>query len=88
LEWFGGNSQKNIDDDLFLAEKNCTTVSHEISHELLRQNGNKNYIGLVHDVWTKHLFASLSFKQFDKNFELNDKKPLFLTIDTSDFGKN
>jgi len=79
---------KNIDDDLFIAEKNCTAVSHEISHELLRQHGNKNYIDLVHDVWTKHLFAGLPFKQFDKNFEPNNKKPLFLTIDTSNFEKN
>ena len=30
LEWFFGKNQKSHD-DLFLAEKNCTTVSHEIN---------------------------------------------------------
>ncbi len=40
------------------------------------------------DIYNQELFAGLPFKQFDKNFELNDKKPLFLTLDTSNFGKN
>lgn len=76
---------KNEDDILFLAEKNCTSVSHEISHELLRQVGNKKYIDLVHDVWTRHLFDDLPFEQYGKNFERTNSKPYFLTIDTSSF---
>lgn len=76
---------KNEDDTLFLAEKNCTIVSHEIAHELLRQSGNKKYVDLVHDIWTKHLFASLPFEQFGEDFEKTTDKPYFLTIDTSDF---
>ena len=76
---------KNEDDTLFLAEKNCTIVSHEIAHELLRQSGNKKYVDLVHDIWTKHLFASLPFEQFGEDFEITTDKPYFLTIDTSDF---
>ena len=76
---------KNQDDSLFLAEKNCTTVSHEIAHELLRQSGNKKYVDLVHDVWTKHLFANLPFEQYGINFEKTTDKPYFLTIDTSGF---
>ncbi len=35
-------SPKESCDDLFLAEKNCTTVSHEIVHEMLRIKGQKN----------------------------------------------
>ena len=76
---------KNGDDVLFLAEKNCTVVSHELSHELLRQQGNKRYVELVHDVWTKHHYNNLQFEQYDKNFEKTNKKPYFLTIDTSSF---
>ena len=76
---------KNEDDILFLAEKNCTTVSHEIAHELLRQTGNKKYIELVHDVWTRHLFDGLHFEQYGKDFEKTTDKPHFLAIDTSSF---
>ena len=74
---------KNKDDLTFIVEKNCTTISHELAHELLRQNKNKNFIELVHDVWTQHLFANLPFQQYDKNFEKTNNKPLFLTIDVS-----
>ena len=76
---------KNEDDTLFLAEKNCSIVSHEIAHEMLRKSGNKKFIETVHDVWTKHLFANLPFEQFGKNFEKTTSEPYFLTIDTSSF---
>lgn len=76
---------KDQDDLIFLAEKNCTAVSHELSHELLRQGGSKNYVDVVHDVWTQHLFSNLPFEQYDKNFNKTDSKPFFLTLDTSSF---
>jgi hypothetical protein len=79
------NTPKNEGDTLFFAEKNCTTVSHEIAHELLRQTGNKKYIELVHDVWTRHIFDNLPFEQYDKDFKKTTSKPYFLTIDTSSF---
>lgn len=69
-------------DTLFLAEKNCTTVSHELLHELLRITGHKKFIQTVHDVWTKHLFEQLEFDQYDSNFQKTDGKPLFLTMNT------
>ncbi|GFN39805.1 MAG: conserved hypothetical protein [Marine Group I thaumarchaeote] len=70
----------------FLAEKNCTKVSHELAHELLRQEGNKQYMELVHDVWDKHLFASLSYEHYNSNFEkTTQNKALFSTINTSEF---
>ncbi len=75
--------QKPKDDDkLFLAEKNCTTVSHEIAHELLRQNGVKKFTTLVHDTWVKHFFADLPFEQYGSDFKPTTDKPHFLTIDT------
>ena len=74
---------KNGYDQIFLAEKNCTTVSHEILHEMLRQKKYKRYIEDVHDLWTQHLFNNLSFIQYNENFELTDEKPKFLTIDSS-----
>ena len=76
---------KNQDDVLFLAEKNCTTVSHEIVHELLRQVGYKRFIQDVHDVWTKHFYSDLKFEQYGKDFEKTEEKPMFLTIDMSSF---
>ena len=72
------------DDVQFMAQKNCTTVSHELAHELLRQRGVKKYIPLVHDVWTKHLFADLPFVGYDANHRVVRSNPRFLVIDTCD----
>lgn len=74
--------------DLFFAEKNCTVVSHEILHELLRARGYKRYTQDVHDVWTKHLFSQLEFVQYDENHNIADdnSRPAFLVMDTSEFG--
>lgn len=72
------------DDFSLLGEKNCTVVSHELAHEFLRQKGNKNYVELVHDIWTKHLFASLPFEYYDDNFNKIEKPSTFSTIDTSE----
>jgi hypothetical protein len=74
---------KESDDTLFLAEKNCTTVSHELLHELLRISGQSRFIQDVHDIWTKHLFEQLEFEQYGEDFEKTDGKPMFLTMDTS-----
>ena len=74
---------KAQDDWLFLAEKNCTTVSHELAHELLRQAGYKRYGTDVHDIWTRHLFDGLEFEQYSKDFERTDAEPWFLAIDLS-----
>lgn len=76
---------KKQDDILFLAEKNCTTVSHELAHELLRQGGYKRYIEDVHDVWTKHFYNALPFEQYGKNYDKTNEKPMFLTLDMSSF---
>lgn len=72
-------------DTLYLARENCTAVSHEISHEMLRQAKNKKFIEVVHDVWTKHYHADLPFEQYDKNFQKTNDLPMFLTLDTSNF---
>ena len=77
------NSPKDPKDTLFMAEKNCTIVSHEIAHELLRRLNHKKFIEEVHDIWTKHLFSNLYFEQYGKDFQKTDDKPMFLTIDTS-----
>jgi hypothetical protein len=76
---------KDENDILFLAEKNCTVVSHELSHEFLRQKKFKKHADLIHDVWSKHLFDGLPFEQYGKNFEPTKDSPYFLTIDTSGF---
>jgi len=73
---------KESNDTLFLAEKNCTTVSHEILHELLRISKHKKFIQEVHDIWTKHLFDQLEFEQYGEDFQKTDSKPMFLTMDT------
>ncbi len=73
----------NPNDTLFLAEKNCTTVSHELAHELLRSIGYKKFKDVVHEIWSKHFYDQLYFEQYDSNFKKTDGKPTFLTIDTS-----
>ena len=52
---------KMKNDLLFLAEKNCTAVSHELAHELLRQKNYKRFVQDIHDVWMKHFHADLAF---------------------------
>jgi hypothetical protein len=74
---------KEPDDTLFLAEKNCTTVSHELIHEQLRIVGHKKFIQDVHDVWTKHFYEQLEFDQYGEDFQKTDDKPVFLTMNTS-----
>lgn len=74
---------KDPHDTLFLAEKNCTTVSHEISHEVLRSIGYKKYANDVHEIWTKHFYDQLHFEQYGPDFKKTDDKPMFLTLDTS-----
>lgn len=74
---------KNPNDTLFLAEKNCTTVSHEIAHEMLRSIGHKKHTSIVHDIWTKHFYDQLNFEQYGADFKPTDDKPMFLTIDTA-----
>lgn len=76
-------SLKESNDTLFLAEKNCTTVSHELLHEMLRITGHKKFLQEVHDVWTKHLFEQLEFEQYGEDFQKTNGKPMFLTMDTS-----
>ena len=83
LRW---EKPKNENDVIAMAEKNCTAVSHEIMHELLRQSGYKRYIEDVHEVWQKHLFGDLPFEQYDEDFKLTSKKPSFLALDTTLFG--
>jgi hypothetical protein len=78
---------KSKTDTLFLAERNCTAVSHEIAHELLRQSRYKRYIEDVHDTWQQHLFGAIPFEQYGEDFELTSKKPSFLTLDTTMFTK-
>lgn len=73
------------DAELFFAEKNCTVVSHQIIHELLRAKGDKRYVQDVHDVWTKHLFSQLEFVQYDNNHKITSDKPTFLVMNTSEF---
>ena len=78
----------NHDDTLFLAEKNCAVVSHEIAHELLRQSGYKRFIEDVHEVWGKHLFGDFPFEQYGEDFEITSKNPSFLTLDIGLIDKN
>jgi hypothetical protein len=71
------------DDLKYLMETNCPKVSHELAHEFLRQAGFKNYKELIHDVWDKHIFASLPFEHYDADHKQTEKETLFATIDTS-----
>jgi len=82
IRWYKPENETDVS---FLAERNCTAVSHEITHELLRQSGYKRYIEDVHDTWQQHLFEAIPFEQYGEDFELTSKKPSFLTLDTTMF---
>lgn len=73
------------DSVLFLAERNCAPVSHEIAHEFLRQKKVKNQAEKIHDIWTRHIFKDLPFEQYGKDFERTEKDIHFLTLDASEF---
>ena len=75
--------QKKDSDFSTLVSKNCATVSHEITHELLRQIGSKKYLEDVHDVWTEHLFNNLPFESYNEKFEQTNDKPVFSTLNPS-----
>jgi len=81
MVWWQKSPKK--DDLNFIMEKNCTKVSHELAHEFLRQKGYENYKELVHEIWDKHLFASLPFEHYDADHKKAQKNPLFATLDTS-----
>lgn len=76
---------KTQNDILFLAQKNCTVVSHELAHEFLRQKKFKKQVETIHEIWSKHIFNEHPFEQYDKDFEPTKKNPYFMTIDTSSF---
>jgi hypothetical protein len=76
---------KDQSDILFLAQSNCSVVSHELSHEFLRQKKVKKQTDLVHDVWTKHIFNEHPFELYGKDFEKTTTDPYFMTIDASGF---
>ena len=78
---------KEGDDELLLAEKNCTAISHEIAHELLRQSGYKRYIEDVHETWQKHLFGGIPFEQYGEDFEITSEKRSFIAMNTDLFTK-
>ena len=79
--WWEKSKQK--DDINFLMERNCPKVSHELAHEFLRRLGYKSYKEIVHEIWDKHIFASLPFEHYDSHHKKSEKDPLFATIDTS-----
>ncbi len=79
--WWEKSKQK--DDINFLMERNCPKVSHELAHEFLRQLGYKSYKEIVHEIWDKHIFASLPFEHYDSHHKKSEKDPLFATIDTT-----
>lgn len=66
-------------------QKNCSVVSHEISHKFLAEKKFKKQAETIHDVWSKHFFNGLPFEQYGKNFEQTKSNPYFLTIDATDF---
>ena len=80
IQWSKGLQQGDL---RYLMENNCPKVSHELAHEFLRQRGYKNYKELIHDIWDKHLFASLPFEYYDAKYNQTERDALFATIDTS-----
>ncbi len=81
-------SRPNPDSDaLFLAEKNCTAVSYEIAHELLRQMGRRLSINIVNDAWARHYSGEQKFSAYGADHKPTDGVPEFLTIDPQGLNK-
>lgn len=69
----------------FLAEKNCTAVSYELAHELLRQMGNRRSIDVVNDVWARHFSGVQKFNAYGADYRPTASSTEFLTIDPTQF---
>lgn len=68
----------------FMAERNCTAVSHVLAHEILRQKGHSRYVPAVHDIWTRHHYSDLRFVGYGRDHKRSDRSPAFLVMDTAD----
>src|SRR5579863_9891073 len=71
------------DDIAYLMQTNCPKVSHELTHEFLRQAGFKNYKEIVHEIWDKHIFGLIPYEHYDSNYSKTENNTLFATLDTS-----
>jgi len=69
----------------FYADKNCTRVSHVLTHEILRMKGKprKVYFDEVHELWDKHMYDLLPFQYYNNKFERvsNNNPYSFVAID-------
>ena len=65
----------------FLALKNCTAVSYELAHELLRQAGEPGAIESVNTAWSAHFSGAKEFAAYGADHARTDGPPEFLTID-------
>ncbi len=65
------NSLSNSERIKFFADKNCTKISHLISHEIMRMMGKprRTYFEAIHDLWQKHTEGDLPFLLFNERFE-------------------
>jgi hypothetical protein len=54
----------------YFADVNCPKVSHLITHEVLRNKGNKRkeYFDAVHDLWNRHLHNELPYLYYNERF--------------------
>ena len=64
-------SLSDLDRIKFYADKNCAKVSHVLSHEILRMKGEKRkvYFDGIHELWDKHMYASLPLQYYNNKFE-------------------
>jgi hypothetical protein len=81
------NSLSNSERIKFFADKNCTKISHLISHEIMRMMGKprRTYFEAIHDLWQKHTEGDLPFLLFNERFEsvAIGERYHFATVDLS-----
>ena len=62
----------------YFADVNCPKVSHLITHEVLRNKGNKRkeYFDAVHDLWNRHVHDGLPYLYYNERFSEVSKSQL------------
>ncbi len=69
----------------FLADANCSNISHVLSHEVLRMKGRKRneYFDSVHHLMDRHIYEDLPYVYFDNQFKIVSKNSpyRFVTLD-------
>lgn len=67
----------------FLAEENCSKVSHIILHEVarnMRKEERKKYYDAIHEQWDRHIMNIDEFEYYNERYERVSKSSNFMFV--------